>query len=83
MVSGDIGQTTLITATLFSTALAPIAGEYGKIIGIGAGMLHIFLVINLAPFHGGLLLYNNGFAAGIIATVFVPMVTAFKKGETV
>ncbi|OOB78656.1 MAG: hypothetical protein BEN19_08725 [Epulopiscium sp. Nuni2H_MBin003] len=69
----------IIAAALFATALAPIAGEFGALIGIGVGIIHVFLVVNVSSFHGGLMLYNNGLSTGIIATLFVPMMDAFKR----
>jgi hypothetical protein len=68
-----------LIAILFSTTLAPIAGNYGPIIGIIAGMSHMILVTNVGIIHGGINLYNNGFSGGIVAGVLIPIVDAFKK----
>ncbi len=59
-----------ILAALFGTALAPIAGLFGPVAGILAGILHVAVVLNVGGVHGGLNLYNNGFAAGLVATIF-------------
>ncbi len=71
----------IILGILFSTALSPIAGTFGVIDGIIAGSLHIMVVANLAPIHGGLSLYNNGLAAGLVAMILVPVFTTFRKGD--
>ncbi|OON91525.1 MAG: hypothetical protein ATN34_03245, partial [Epulopiscium sp. Nele67-Bin002] len=79
LLKEPVSSTTLIMTALFSTGLAPIAGEFGTWRGISVGMLHMFLVLNLGSLHGGMMLYNNGFAAGIIAMLLVPMMEAFKR----
>lgn len=70
---------TLVISALFGTTLAPIAGEFGALWGILAGILHMTLVINIGDMHGGLILYNNGLSGGIVAAVVIPMIDAFKK----
>ena len=52
-------------ALLFSTTLAPIAGEFGIFAGIIAGFLHSSLALNVGSVYAGMNLYNNGFAGGI------------------
>ncbi|ONI38438.1 hypothetical protein AN640_02535 [Candidatus Epulonipiscium fishelsonii] len=81
MIKQEITTTTLIISALFGTSLAPIAGEFGFFRGILAGMMHMVLTLNVINFHGGLVLYSNGFSAGIVATIFIPMLDAFRKGE--
>lgn len=66
-------------AALFSTALAPIAGEFGIFWGLVAGALHSSLVQYVGVLHGGLNLYNNGFSAGLVAAVLAPIIEAFRK----
>ncbi len=72
----------VILAILFSTALAPIAGEFGFIIGIMAGMLHLPIAFSLGQLHGGVLLYANGFAAAFTALIITLFISAFKRSET-
>ena len=64
---------------LFGTTLAPIAGKYGWSWGIIAGFLHCSAAQSVGVLHGGLNLYNNGFAAGIVATTLVPVIQSFEK----
>ena len=77
-----INSPSIILAILFSTGLAPIAGKFGFFIGIIAGFLHINMVMNVGYLHGGLNLYNNGLAAGLVAMILIPIVTDLKKGDT-
>ena len=77
-----INSPSIILAILFSTGLAPISGKFGFFIGIIAGFLHINMVMNVGYLHGGLNLYNNGLAAGLVAMILIPIVTDLKKGDT-
>ena len=61
-----------------AAALAPIAGRFGWHWGIVAGFLHSSAALSVGPVHAGLNLYNNGFAAGIVAAVLVPVITAIQ-----
>ena len=72
----DLQTTGAIVPILFSTTLAPIAGGFGVFAGIFAGYLHIAVVSQVLPLHGGLNLYNNGFSGGFIAAVLVPLIEA-------
>lgn len=74
-----LNGTTILITILFSTTLAPIAGTYGPVIGIVAGILHMVLVTNVGVVHGGINLYNNGFSGGIVAAILIPVIDAFKK----
>ena len=77
----DTNSTTVIIAALFGTSLSPIAGEYGTISGLFAGFLHLSVVMNVGILHGGINLYNNGFSAGIVATLLVPVIDAIKRED--
>lgn len=74
-----INSPTIILSILFSTTLAPISGKFGWKMGIVAGIMHICIVANVGYLHGGLNLYNNGLAGGIVAMILLPLITAFKK----
>ena len=77
--AGDPG---LVLAALFGTTLAPIAGRFGWHWGIVAGLLHGSVAQSVGQVHGGLVLYNNGFAAGLVAAVLVPLILALQpQGE--
>jgi len=60
-------------AGLFSSTLAPISGAYGPVAGFAAGCLHLLLAQTVGVLHGGLNLYNNGFAGGMAAGILVPV----------
>lgn len=75
----DISSTSVIITVLFSTTLAPIAGVYGYKIGFLAGILHFLLATNVGIIHGGVNLYNNGFAGGLVAGFLLPILDAFVK----
>ncbi len=77
----DIKSTAVIIAGLFGTTLAPIAGNYGVFAGVAAGFLHLCVVMNIGVIHGGINLYNNGFAGGLVASILFPLFEAFKKNE--
>ncbi|MDW7661198.1 MAG: DUF1576 domain-containing protein [Bacillota bacterium] len=75
----DFSSTGFIISVLFSTTIAPIAGHFGPVIGVIAGILHLTLVTNIGIIHGGINLYNNGFAGGLVAGFMLPIIDAFKK----
>lgn len=77
----SINDPSILLAALFGTALAPIAGEFGWKYGVIAGFIHSSVVLNVGILHGGLNLYNNGFAAGIVAAFLVPIIESFRKDE--
>lgn len=63
-----------LLAALFVTTLAPLAGEFGMRLGFTAGFLHLILVLQTTSWHGGISLYNNGFAGGLTATLLVAVI---------
>lgn len=66
-------------AALFSTTLAPVAGEFGWLPGIVTGYVHSSVVLYVGVLHAGFNLYNNGFAGGIVAAILVPLIEAFRR----
>jgi len=71
-----------LLAILFGTALAPLAGEFGPVIGFVAGFLHLVIVDRTGVWHGGMDLYNNGFAAGLTATLIVSIIDWYKSSKS-
>jgi hypothetical protein len=69
----------IVLAALFGTTLAPIAGRFGWHWGIVAGFIHSSAALSVGQVHAGLNLYNNGFAAGIVASVLVPVIMAIQS----
>lgn len=75
----NINDPSVQLAALFGTSLAPISGQFGWQYGILVGFLHSSMVLNTGILHGGLNLYNNGFSAGMLALIVVPMIETFQK----
>ena len=75
----ELNATTALLGALFGTTLAPIAGFYGPIYGIVAGVLHMAMVSNISYLHAGMNLYNNGFSGGFIAAALVPLFDMIKQ----
>lgn len=75
----QINSPGMVLGILFSSTLAPITGQFGWAYGSLAGFLHICLMMNLGYLHGGLNLYNNGFAGGIVCIILIPIITAFRR----
>ena len=71
-------STSALIAAIFGTTLAPVSGYYGPLAGMIAGFVHITLVSHVVVMHGGLNLYNNGFAGGFVAAVLVPIFEIFE-----
>lgn len=77
----NITSTSIIIGILFSAGVAPIAGRYGIVAGIIAGMLHIAILPLCRSFQGGYDLYNNGFCAGFVACILIAIIEVFKKED--
>lgn len=69
----------ILIASLFCVGLSPIAGQFGPVIGIIAGVLHSAIVMCTSQMYGGLNLYNNGFSAGWVAIVMLPVIESFMR----
>ena len=63
-------------AALFGTTLAPMAGAFGPLTGLVAGFLHLATVMHVGVMHGGMNLYNNGLAGGLVATLMIAVIRA-------
>jgi len=68
-----------LVAILFSTCLTPISKVFGWKWGVVAGFLHLSLATNIGIFHGGMNLYNNGLAGGIVAMILLPIIRVFQR----
>lgn len=62
-----------INGLAFATGLCPIAGKYGFRYGVLAGFLSAIICTVTAEMHGGFVLYNGGFNAGLTALVLIPI----------
>ncbi|GLC81879.1 DUF1576 domain-containing protein [Lacrimispora brassicae] len=77
----SITDPSALLALLLSTTLAPIAGEFGVAAGIIAGFLHSAAALNVGIVYGGMNLYNNGFAGGLMATFLVPVLQSIRDRQ--
>lgn len=71
-------EPSFLLAALFGSTLAPLAGRFGIVTGVIAGFVHSSIVHTVGALHGGLNLYNNGFAAGLVAAVLGPIALALQ-----
>lgn len=62
-----------INGLAFATGLCPFAGKYGIKTGICAGFLDAVVCTSTSAMHGGFVLYNGGFAAGLTALILLPV----------
>lgn len=74
----NISDPSPMLAFLFSTTLAPISGEFGWLAGLVAGFLHSSVALNVGIVYGGMNLYNNGFAGGMVAIFMVPVIQSVR-----
>lgn len=74
LVAVPITSPGVLLATLLCTCLAPIAGQFGWGWGLAAGFIHMTIVQNTSILHGGMNLYNNGFAAGLVCILLIPLI---------
>jgi hypothetical protein len=70
-----------LLAALFATTLAPIAGEFGAFTGIIAGFIHLVMVERTGAWHGGIDLYNNGFAGGLTAALIISVIEWYRNSR--
>lgn len=68
-----------ILAAIFCTTLAPLAGGFGIIAGLVAGIIHFMMVMQTGAWHGGMNLYNNGFAGGLTAAIIVSVIQWYRS----
>ncbi len=67
-----------INGLAFATGLCPFAGKYGWKIGLVAGFLSAIICTSTSAMHGGFVLYNGGFNAGLTALVLLPVLDYYK-----
>lgn len=73
LTGGGPATNAALLGALFGTALSPITGHFGFVSGFIAGFFHYAMVVNVSYLHGGVNLYNNGFSAGFVAVILVPI----------
>ncbi len=70
-----------VLALIFGTTLAPIAGQFGPLLGFIAGFLHLVMVSFTGSWHGAMNLYNNGFAGGLTATLLIAVLQWYNNNK--
>ena len=70
-----------INSFAFATGLCPIAGKYGWKWGVLAGFICAAICPLITPLHGGLMLFNGGFCAGITAMILVPILEYVEENK--
>lgn len=71
-VPWSLASQSYINGLAFATGLCPFAGKYGWRIGVLAGFLSAVICTSTSAMHGGFVLYNGGFNAGLTALVLLP-----------
>ncbi len=67
-----------INGLAFATGLCPFSGKYGWKVGVLAGFLSAVICTSTAEMHGGFVLYNGGFNAGLTALVLLPILDYYE-----
>lgn len=72
-ITWSISTQSYINGVAFATGLCPIVGRYGIRAGIAAGFMCASMCTATRDLHGGFVLYNGGFTAGITALILLPI----------
>ncbi len=67
-----------INGLAFATGLCPISGVYGFKYGVLSGMVSAIICTSTSQMHGGFVLYNGGFNAGLAALILIPIFSFYK-----
>ncbi len=70
-----------INGLAFATGLCTFTGKYGIKVGVLAGFLSAVICTSTADMHGGFVLYNGGFNAGLTALVLLPILDFYQVKE--
>ena len=70
-----------ILAVLFGTCLSPIAGSFGWKWGVATGFIHMLVATGITEAHGGMNLYSNGLAGGLVVMFLVPVILAVTRAS--
>ena len=71
-----------ILAAIFCTTLAPLAGQFGILVGLAAGFMHLVMVLTTGSWHGAMNLYNNGFAGGLTAALIIAVIQWIRSNQS-
>lgn len=76
-----LGSRDMLVAWMFVGGFSPMTKMYGVSAAMLAGFLHSIAVTNIAPLHGWMVGYNNGFSMGLIAMMFFPIIEMLSKRD--
>lgn len=71
-----------INGVAFATGLCPISGKFGIKAGILAGITAAIISSSTSVLHGGFVLYNGGFTAGLAAMILIPLLEFYSKKKS-
>lgn len=77
-ITWSISTQGYINGVAFATGLCPIVGRYGVRAGIAAGFMCASMCTATSALHGGFVLYNGGFTAGITALILLPILEHYE-----
>lgn len=72
-ITWSVSTQAYINGAAFATGLCPIVGRYGARAGMVGGFLCASMCTATSALHGGLVLYNGGFTAGITVLILLPV----------
>lgn len=72
-ITWSLSTQAYINGAAFATGICPIVGRYGVRAGIIGGFLCASICTATSALHGGLVLYNGGFTAGITVLILLPV----------
>ena len=78
-ITWSVSTQSYINGVAFATGLCPIVGRYGVRAGMAAGFLCASMCTATSALHGGFVLYNGGFTAGITALILLPILEHYVK----
>ncbi len=77
-ITWSLSTQAYLNGVAFATGLSPLVGRYGIRAGIAAGFLCASMCTATSALHGGLVLYNGGFTAGLTALILLPILERYQ-----
>lgn len=74
----SISTQSYLNGVAFATGISPIVGRYGILPGIFGGFLCASMCTATSALHGGFVLYNGGFTAGITVLILLPILEHYR-----
>lgn len=78
-----VASRSMVIAAMFSGGFSPMTKLYGPSASFAAGMLFSITVTNIAPLHGWMINYHNGFSMGLVAMLFLPVIQIYSEKDYV